>query len=84
MGSELAWPERPRPRRIAIEAHGTCALRSVALVKNNRDLRTWRPRSEDVHLEFEDTEPARSGDYYYVRVIQEDEHHAWSSPIWIV
>ena len=86
MGSELTWPQRGRPRRVAIEAHGTCALRSVALVKNNRDLKTWtwRPRTEDVELEFEDAEPARNGDYYYVRVIQEDEHHAWSSPIWIV
>ena len=22
-------------------------------------------------------------DFYYVRVTQEDEHQAWSSPIWV-
>ena len=32
---------------------------------------------------WEDTTDARTGDYYYVRVTQEDEEMAWSSPVWL-
>ena len=33
--------------------------------------------------EWLDKAEARSGDYYYLRVIQRDGHMAWSSPIWV-
>jgi hypothetical protein len=63
--------------------HGTVDLRRVIVVKTNRDFKVWNLRAADAALEREDEEPARPGDFYYVRVVQEDEHHAWSSPIWL-
>jgi hypothetical protein len=37
----------------------------------------------DYTLEYEDREPAKSGDYYYIRVEQLDTNLAWSSPVWV-
>lgn len=37
----------------------------------------------DVTLSFKDMEPARPGDFYYLRIEQLDTNKAWSSPVWI-
>ena len=37
----------------------------------------------DRDFEYRDMGPARSGDYYYVRVTQLDGGQAWSSPFWV-
>ena len=34
-------------------------------------------------LVFEDDEPERDTDFYYVRVSQENNQWAWASPIWV-
>jgi hypothetical protein len=38
--------------------------------------------TRDVELSYEDREPPKSGDYWYVRVEQLDTNKAWSSPVW--
>lgn len=49
----------------------------------------WRinraPQPHELHytLDFDDTEDLRSGDTYYARVRQKNDHWAWSSPIFI-
>ncbi len=37
----------------------------------------------EVNFELMDKENPRQGDYYFVRVRQQDESLAWSSPIWV-
>ena len=37
----------------------------------------------DVSFELTDSQDARQGDYYYVRVRQSNDAAAWSSPIWV-
>ena len=37
----------------------------------------------DQHFRFEDPEPGRHGDYYFVRVEQANSGIAWSSPVWV-
>jgi len=37
----------------------------------------------DLTLEYEDREPLKTGDYYYVRMEQLDTNKAWSSPVWV-
>jgi hypothetical protein len=37
----------------------------------------------DQHYRFEDSEPAKLGDYYYVKVEQANSGVAWSSPVWL-
>jgi hypothetical protein len=39
--------------------------------------------SLDQVFEYADLEPARAGDYYYLRVRQVDGSMAWSSPWWV-
>jgi hypothetical protein len=47
-----------------------------------RTIRTDAPL--DQQYRFEDTEPAKPGDYYYVRVEQANSGLAWSSPVWLI
>jgi hypothetical protein len=35
----------------------------------------------DYELTYEDREPLKSGDYYYVRVEQLDTNKGWTSPV---
>ena len=83
MGSEVAWPKPSEPRELRINLWGTDDLEAVTIVKNNQDVHTFRPRASWAKLTWTDRERARTGDYYYVRVIQSDGNRAWSSPIWV-
>jgi len=57
-------------------------------------IKGWRSEALLVHravtdtqlnasLSFTDNEPVRDTDFYYVRVAQENNQWAWSSPIWV-
>jgi len=83
MGSEIHWPDFSKARQLRINVWGTDELEEVTIVKNNDDVYTFDPKSEQAQLEWEDRTQARIGDYYYVRVIQQDGNRAWSSPIWL-
>ena len=37
----------------------------------------------DYELTYEDREPLKPGDYYYVRVEQLDTNKGWTSPVWV-
>lgn len=37
----------------------------------------------DVELRYQDREPLKPGDYYYLRMEQLDTNKAWSSPVWV-
>jgi hypothetical protein len=39
--------------------------------------------SMDTELEYEDREPFKPGDYWYLRMEQLDANKAWSSPVWV-
>jgi hypothetical protein len=38
---------------------------------------------DEAFAEFYDSEPAKSGDFYFVRVVQKDQNTGWSSPVWV-
>ena len=83
MGSIIPWPTRSKPRLLQIEVHGTGEIDTIYVIKNNKEFRCISIRDEDALLDVIDTTPADHGDYYYIRVVQTDDHHAWSSPIWM-
>jgi len=83
MGSEIPWPQRSKARDLNVNVWGTDELDTVTVVKNNDDVHTFIPRSDQAQLVWEDRTEAQGGDYYYVRVIQRDGNRAWSSPIWL-
>ena len=49
--------------------------------KNFVPIRSWSPMSPDFRVEFSLT--CIAGDYFYVRVKEEDGGEAISSPIWV-
>jgi hypothetical protein len=80
IGSELA----PTPERtLEIEVHATAPIQSLDVVKNNEVIYSLTdPVLDVVDLSLADGQ-SNAVDYYYVRVIQQDGHIAWSSPIWV-
>ena len=83
MGEEvyLDSPNENRVLKVSVEA--TAPIRSITVVKNNKDWYIVKGKGVSGKFEIIDNEPIVMTDYYYIRVIQEDENLAWSSPIWV-
>lgn len=56
-------------------------IKQIEVVKDNRFVYLATPEETSVNFVFEDTEPRQERSFYYVRVIQEDDEIAWSSPV---
>lgn len=71
--------------RLKAAIFGTAPIASVELVSNNhRKVLERRPGTRDVLID--ELIPHKSSDgisYFYLRVIQADDHMAWSTPIWV-
>ncbi|MBN1910962.1 MAG: DUF3604 domain-containing protein [Pirellulales bacterium] len=84
MGEEFR-ADGDAPRTITIHAQGTRPLIHVDLFRNGRVIRHWNGGRDMLRAQFVDTEPlVRRDNYYYVRVMQQDDGLAWSSPTWVV
>ena len=80
MGSEIRSKGEVR---LIVQVHGTDRIHSVEVVKNNQLLHHHPGGGKlDAQLELKHTQSERTA-YYYVRVLQEDEEMAWSSPVWV-
>ena len=80
MGEEYKATEAPE---IKVRVQGTTNIKTVELVRNNEFIYTLRPDGREAHFTFIDKQIPNGQNYYYVRVIQEDEQMAWVSPIWV-
>jgi len=87
MGSEIRRDaSESGPVHVRASVTGTAELATIDIVRNNRDIYTCRPRSEEATFEFHDEldDAPDAGDlYYYLRVTQVDGEMAWSSPVWV-
>ena len=97
MGSELSTKAKPGltfNRHITGYVSGTAPIKEISIIRNGTVFQTFHPKEASFDFTFDDSEhlakvcfPAKWEKlpfvYYYIRVIQEDEHIAWSSPIWI-
>lgn len=97
MGSELETKLRPGlefNRHITGYCIGTAPIQEATLIRNGKDFKQLEVKEDIVEFEIDDSDPFREIAlpakedkypfiYYYIRVIQEDGHIAWSSPIWI-
>lgn len=97
MGKETSTIEKPGlavNRHIIGYVAGTTKIKTVEIIRNGKVIKTFEPPSyfldftfddmtalEKVSIQAKDKKPSFS--YYYLRVVQEDGHMAWSSPIWI-
>ncbi|MGB7978684.1 MAG: DUF3604 domain-containing protein [Chlamydiales bacterium] len=97
MGSELDTKSRPGleyNRHITGYCIGTRPVSEALLIRNGQTFRSIPVKEGIVEFEIDDTdllgeitldakEDRPPFVYYYLRVVQEDGHIAWSSPIWI-
>ncbi len=97
IGSEIDTRARPGlefNRHIVGYAIGTSLLTEVSLIRNGKVLRNFGLKEDKFEFTLDDGDLLSSialenrGEkppfvYYYLRVLQQDGHVAWSSPIWI-
>ena len=81
MGEKL---NTPAGKSVQVEITARCPgdIKQIEVCRNNRFIYTTNPKGRDAELTFVDREPLAGRSYYYVRVIQQDEEIAWSSPVW--
>ncbi len=97
MGTELSTKNKPGlafNRHLTGFVCGTAPIKEVQIIRNGKHHHTLHPKERTFEFEYDDFEPLQnialeSPDerppfiYYYMRVLQEDGHIAWSSPIWV-
>lgn len=97
IGTELSTKNKPGlawNRHLTGFVCGTTSIKEITIIRNGLEFHKITPSSSIHEFELDDPEPLsqialESPDerlpfsYYYLRVIQEDGHVAWSSPIWI-
>ncbi len=96
MGTELDTISKPGlvfNRYLTGYVIGTAPIEKISIIRNGQEIKTFNPKSDELHFDFDDTEPFAktsinlSGQppfiYYYLRAEQSNGHIAWSSPIWV-
>jgi len=97
MGTELSTYNKPGlrlNRHITGFVCGTGPIKEILIICNGKELHKIHPNEETTEFEYDDFRKLEdialdSPDeqtpfaYYYMRVLQEDGHIAWSSPIWV-
>lgn len=97
MGSEISTKVKPGlvyNRYITGYVAGTSPIEEIQIIRNGSLVHTLHPKQSHLEFSFDDSEMITQlaiepeGDappfvYYYLRILQENGHIAWSSPIWI-
>lgn len=97
MGTEINTLNKPGlmyNRHITGYVCGTAPIKEVTFIRNGVECKRFEPKKGSWEFAWDDTEelsqivlPSPHDKppfvYYYMRVVQEDGHIAWSSPIWI-
>lgn len=97
MGKEISTVDKPGlliNRHLTGYIAGTSDLVKVEIIRNGKVIKTFNPEGysfefayddmiplEKVVLDAKDKKPPFV--FYYIRVLQENGHMAWSSPIWV-
>ncbi len=82
MGEKIVDEAGPQVR---VQIHVRCpqAIDRIEVCRSNKYIWAHRPGDrKEAQVTFVDREPLEGRCYYYVRVMQQDEEIAWSSPVW--
>ena len=82
MGEVLYYNKENAVRDISGEVIGTDVIQEIVIVKNGFNLYSVKGTGIKNSIHYLDKTMIKAGDYYYLRVIQEDGEIAWSSPLW--
>ena len=80
MGDIISSNEVPK---LKIRAIGTDKIKQLVIVKNQTFVYTGRPQQQRGLPRVPRPQFEPGANYYYVRVLQNNEQIAWSSPIWV-
>ncbi len=80
MGDEFALSAA---EPLKIHVRGARAVAHVEVIKDNKVIYSVQPGKQTVDFEFSDKGAVAGRHFYYVRVQQDDEMLAWSSPMFI-
>ena len=97
IGSEISTNDKPGlviNRHLTGFVTGTTVIESIEIIRNGDVIKKFEPNAAYHEFAYDDMEkfdavaiPTQEKNssfiYYYLRVIQEDQHVAWSSPIWV-
>jgi len=81
-------------RHISGYVVGTAPIEEVLIIRNGKPFHAFHPKGDTFEFTFDDDELLKKiilktkkdrppFIYYYMRVLQDDGHIAWASPIWI-
>jgi len=78
MGSEIAGASRLRFR---LQVHGTAPIRWVEVLRSGRLHRRFAPAAHTLEETWEEADDESA--WFMVRLVQEDQAMAFSSPVWV-
>jgi len=82
MGEIASLSNKNDARFVSAEVIGSDVIKEITIIKNGFDLYTTQGQGIENTVKYIDVSLAKEGEYYYLRVVQEDGEMAWSSPIW--
>lgn len=68
---------------IRVKARGTRSIAKVVVIKDSKVVYSTEPNRQNVEFEYTDKDSVNGRHYYYVRIQQDNEYLAWSSPFFI-
>ncbi|NOZ23781.1 MAG: hypothetical protein GXP25_22110 [Planctomycetes bacterium] len=68
---------------VSVKVLAAGKIKQVEVAKDNKFVHTVTPEGNTAEFVFEDTQPRQKQSFYYVRVLQDDDEIAWSSPVWV-
>ena len=68
---------------LRVKLRGTDAIATVAVIRDGQVVYSAEPQKPVVEFAFEDTSALAGAHYYYVRVQQQNQLMAWSSPFFV-
>ena len=70
---------------VEVGVIGTDTLRTISIIRNGYEtVFEASPGTTTAKVDFVDADVRVGRTYsYYVRVVQNDDHYAWTSPIWV-
>ena len=70
--------------QLAAAAYGTAQIRRVELISGGACIEEWAGNGLDFAVQTVLSAPEAGTHYFYMRVLQDDGHRAWTSPVWIL
>jgi hypothetical protein len=80
MGDEF---KSSKPPSLDIRVLGAKPIARVDVLKDSEVVATLKPNKKEYRGTWTDPEASKGNHYYYIRILQDDDEIAWSSPMWI-